>query len=160
MSNPLEASAATNSRAASQTATVVSQLRRTPACADPRRPPINAPIKKAPKEVAERAMENPDVPATAKPRKTTFPVMFAVKTPNPRTLTASTIPVTRLRIRSTARKLVSARSALSGDDTIRSYVELYMAKQSQPSAQSPDLLSTQVRARLRRLSANECSTQK
>ena len=44
------------------------------------RPPITAPMKNAPSAVSERGIESPGAPATANPRKTTFPVMFAVKT--------------------------------------------------------------------------------
>jgi hypothetical protein len=64
----------------------------------PKRPPKPAPNRNAIREVRERGMESPGAPATANPRKTTFPVMFAVKTwPRPRKLTASTNPVTTVR---------------------------------------------------------------
>src|SRR5262245_20033139 len=46
------------------------------------------------KDVNARATENPGTPAAAKPKKTTLPVMLAVKTrPSPRTLTVSISPV-------------------------------------------------------------------
>jgi hypothetical protein len=43
-------------------------------------PPIKAPIKNEPSAVSERTNESPGALATAKARKTTFPVMFAVNT--------------------------------------------------------------------------------
>jgi hypothetical protein len=56
-------------------------------------------------------MENPCAPARANPRKKTFPVMFAVKTPNLRTLTASTSPVTTVSAISAAGQWAPPRSA-------------------------------------------------
>jgi hypothetical protein len=44
------------------------------------RPPIKAPMRNATSAVSERVNESPGAPATAKARKTTFPVMFAVNT--------------------------------------------------------------------------------
>src|SRR6266705_3671167 len=95
----MDASPATTKSAASQAAAVRSQRRRRgSAIRDPRRPPRTAPARNAASAVNDRAIENSDTPAAAKPRNTTFPVMFAVKTlPNPSTLTASTMPVTKVR---------------------------------------------------------------
>src|SRR5207302_9220413 len=95
MSYPMATQAATKHSPASTTATLRSQRRRaTPAIATPRRPPSTAPTENPTKDITARAMENPGTPAAANPRKTTLPVMLAVKTrPSPRTLTASTSPV-------------------------------------------------------------------
>src|SRR6266542_5780961 len=72
------------------------------------RPPITAPRRKAASAALDRAKESPGDPAAAKPRKTTFPVLFAVNTrPRPNTLAASTSPVTTV---SPSRTGTSARS--------------------------------------------------
>ncbi len=86
--------AALTSSRASDNAAVRSQRRRLAAAiGSARRPPRAAPTRKAAREVDDQAVESPGVPATAKPSKTTLPVMFAVKTwPSPRKLTASTSP--------------------------------------------------------------------
>src|SRR5262245_30434905 len=102
----------------SHTATVTSQRRRVAAIATPRRPPIAAHARNAHKEVRERAMEHLHAPANAKTRKTKYPFMFAVKTPNPRTLTESTIPVTAVNTKSAAGKLAAPCSASRGDNVI------------------------------------------
>ena len=80
--------------------------RRVPSVRDPgsartgrrSRPPHTLPPANADNAAIERAAEMPGAPPAAKPRKTTFPVMFAVKMwPSPRKLIASTRPVTTVK---------------------------------------------------------------
>jgi len=98
--------AAIKNNPASTIATVRSQRRRaTPAIASPRHPPSIAPTTNPTKATTARATENPGIPTTANPRKTTLPVMLAVKTrPSPKTLTASTNPVVTVSTPSTQGK--------------------------------------------------------
>ncbi len=44
------------------------------------RPPMPAPMPKAPSAAIDAGIENPRAPTRAKARKTTFPVMLATKT--------------------------------------------------------------------------------
>ncbi len=58
------------------------------------RPPATAPSMKKISAMDDLKIEKPGAPASANPRNTTLPVMFAVNTcPNDKMLTASTIPV-------------------------------------------------------------------
>ena len=67
------------------------------------RPPRNAPTRKPASANRDAPRENPGAPVIAKPAKTTFPVMFATKTrPSARIDTASTMPVTTVRISSSS----------------------------------------------------------
>jgi len=82
----IAASVATSNKADSMIRAVVTQFGLT--SSERRvatRPPIKAPMRNATSAVSERVNESPGAPATEKPRKTTFPVMFAVNTcPRPR----------------------------------------------------------------------------
>src|SRR5437667_435141 len=93
-SYPRAVSAAAKRRLDSTTATVASQRPREPSSRMARRPPITAPARKAASAAKDLTSEKPGTRASANPRKTTLPVMFAVNTrPSPSTLTASINPV-------------------------------------------------------------------
>ena len=63
-------------------------------------PPTRAPTAKQISAMSDPETERPAAPPIANPRKTTLPVMLAVKTwPSARKLTASTIPVTAVMLR-------------------------------------------------------------
>src|SRR6266702_5174674 len=65
-------------------------------------PPRMAPTAKQISPMSDPETERPAAPPIANPRKTTLPVMLAVKTwPSARKLTASTIPVTAVMLRRT-----------------------------------------------------------
>jgi len=77
----IAARVATSNKADSRLRAVVIQLGgKTPERRVATRPPIKAPTRNATSAVRERVIESPGAPATAKARKTTFPVMFAVNT--------------------------------------------------------------------------------
>src|SRR5438876_7834368 len=77
--------AATSAAASSSTASTAKAVATQRCCGPAARraaslPPATAPARNAPSDTAERGMESPGAPATAKARNTTFPVMFAVNT--------------------------------------------------------------------------------
>ena len=99
-SYPTAVSAAAKRRLDSTTATVASQRPREPSSRMPRRPPITAPARKAASAAKDLTAEKPGTRASANPRNTTLPVMFAVNTrPSPSTLTASINPVVTVNTR-------------------------------------------------------------
>src|SRR6185295_1284615 len=90
----------------------------------------------APSDASDRGAESPSTPAAANPRNTMLPVIFAVNTrPNPRKLTASTTPVTNVRINKAGR----TRSLFSA---IQRLASSQNARQSQPRPHNPASPST------------------
>src|SRR5215470_6068315 len=76
---------------------------------------MTAPLRNATNDVMDRATDISGAPAAANARKTTLPVMFAVKTwPSPRKLTASIVPLTAVSTRSAIerRSMRTARLAV------------------------------------------------
>src|SRR5215510_2329112 len=66
---------------------------------------MTAPLRNATNDVMDRATDISGAPAAANARKTTLPVMFAVKMwPSARKLTASTVPLTAVNARSPTRR--------------------------------------------------------
>jgi hypothetical protein len=115
ISNPIETPAAIHSGTASISAAANSQRRNgLPAKAFPVRPATRAPARKAVVAIIQPATWKCGVPATANPRKTMLPVMFAVNTlPTPSTLIASTKPVVTESTKSSQGRGISCREAWS-----------------------------------------------
>src|SRR5580698_3654501 len=86
------------------------------------RPPASAPRRKDPRASKQPAAEAPPAWAREKPRKTTFPVMFAVNTrPSPRTLAASTSPVANVSSASAENSRRSSLRSPAGSAIARAY---------------------------------------
>ena len=100
-------SAATTSAATARITSAATPARSSTARSRPERlisaPPAAAPARNPARANSDADSENPGAPAMAKPTNTTLPVMLATKTrPSDRIDTASTTPLTAVRISSRA----------------------------------------------------------